>query len=89
MLLLLVLDLCRMKKHTQFRAVPQNVEKTSSTRGVGGSGRSSPAAFSMPVYTVDEARIWGITSIMTHLFLQSLLPAELYSKQIPYISKYK
>lgn len=79
-----MLDLCRMKKHTQFRAVPQSVEKTSTKRG-----GSSPAAFSMPVYTVDEARVWGITAIVTHLFLQSLLPAQLYSKQIPYISKYK
>lgn len=81
-----IIDLCRMKKHTQFRAefsVPQNAQKTSTTR------RSSPAAFSMPVYTVDEARIWGITAIITHLFLQSLLPGQLYNKQIPYISKYK
>lgn len=74
-----IIDLCRMKKHTQFKN-PQNTSAKSDTSMTG---------FSMPVYTVDEARIWGITAIITHLFLQSLLPVQLYDKKIPYISKYK
>lgn len=71
-----IIDLCRMKRHTQYR-------NASAKSG------AAPYSFSMPVYTVDEARIWGITSIITHLFLQSLLPVQLYDKKIPYISKYK
>lgn len=82
-----IIDLCRMKRHTQFRAVPGSVQKTKNT-GTTNSA-FSPNSFSMPVYTVDEARIWGITAIITHLFLQSLLPPQLYNRQIPYISKYK
>lgn len=77
-----IIDLCRMKKYTQFRMIPRNVQNTSTAS-------LSTGAFSMPVYTVNEARIWGVTAIITHLFLQSLLPAQLYNKQIPHISKYK
>lgn len=76
-------SLCRTKKHTQFRVVPRSDQKPSATRA------RLPTAFSMPLYTADEARVWGITAVITHLFLQSLLPGQLYSKQIPYISKYK
>lgn len=79
-----IIDLCRMKKHTQFRMAPRKVQSASTTSS------PAPTSFSMPVYAVDEVpKIWGITAIITHLFLQSLLPAQLYDKKIPYISKYK
>lgn len=61
-------QLCRNKKHTQFRT---------------GNG------LSIPVFTCNEERIWGITAIITNLFLHSLLPAELYKSQIKFIPKYK
>lgn len=77
-----VSELCRRRQHTQFRMIPRNVSHTSST-----SNRI--AAYSIPTFTVDDARIWGITAIISHLFLQSLLPAHLYDKRIPFISKYK
>lgn len=75
-------ELCQNRKHTQFRMIPRNIRDRS------GSGTLT-ASYSIPVYTVEEARIWGITAIITHLFLQSLLPADIYDRQIPYISKYK
>lgn len=78
-----ITELCRKKQHTQFRMIPRNTRTTS------GTSSTLTAAYSIPVYVVDEARIWGITAIITHLFLQSLLPPESYNPQIPYISKYK
>lgn len=77
-------ELCRQRGHTQFRMIPRNTSHSSSTSS------SLIAAYSLPVYTAnEEPRIWGISAIITHLVLQSLLPAHLYDKRIPYISKYK
>lgn len=76
-------ELCRQKKHTQFRMIPRNVRDTS------GTSSTLTASYSIPLYNVKEARIWGITAIITHLFLQSLLPPDMYIRQVPYISKYK
>lgn len=75
-------ELCRQKHHTQFRMIPRNISHTSNS-----SNRI--AAYSIPVFTVDGARIWGITAIITHLFLHGLLPAHLYDRRIPFISRYK
>lgn len=75
-------ELCRQRKHTQFRMIPQNTSHTSISS-------ISSATYSLPVFTINEARIWGITAIITHLFLQSLLPENEYDKRIPNISKYK
>lgn len=77
--------LCQKRGHTQFRMVPRNTRDTNPSSG----NFTLTAAYSIPVYPVDEARIWGMTAFITHLFLQSLLPAHFYDKQIPYISKYK
>lgn len=75
-------ELCRQKHHTQFRMIPRNTSHSSISS-------TTLAAYSLPVFTIEQGRIWGITAIITHLFLQSLLPAQLYDKKIPYISKYK
>lgn len=69
--------LCANKRHTQFRGSFFSKSGTTS-RG-----------YSVPVFTVDENPIWGITAVITHLFLSSLLPDDAYQRQIPYISKYK
>lgn len=77
-----VTELCRRKQHTQFRMIPRNTSHNSMNS-------TSLAAYSLPVFTIDDARVWGITAIITHLFLQSILPEHIYDKKIPYISKYK
>ncbi|XP_031628215.1 nucleoside diphosphate-linked moiety X motif 8 [Contarinia nasturtii] len=82
--------LMAQKRHTQFRLVPRNVRNISDITTIS-------AAYSIPVFTISEKssseeslpRIWGITAILTHLFLQSLLPAQIYDRQIPFIKKYK
>lgn len=75
-------ELAAQKRHTQFRMIPRNLSHTSDHTTVS-------AAYSLPVFTVSEARVWGITAIITHLFLQSLLPEQLYDKRIPFIKKFK
>lgn len=75
-------ELCRQKHHTQFRMIPRNTSHSSVSS-------TTLAAYSLPVFTIEQGRIWGITAIISHNFLQSLLPAQLYDKHIPYISKYK
>lgn len=76
-------ELCRQRHHTQFRMIPRNTSHSS------GTSSTLTAAYSLPVFTTNEGRIWGISAIISHIFLQALLPAQLYDKQIPYISKYK
>lgn len=51
-------------------------------------GKNSPG-YSIPAYLTDCERIWGITAILTHLFLSSMLTKELYSNHFKYIKDYK
>lgn len=71
-------ELLGKRKHTQYRMVGQNSLVKSNTD-----------THSIPLFDVDEARIWGITAIMTHLFLRSFLPSQFYDHKIPHVSKYK
>lgn len=32
----------------------------------------------LPVFAIDEYRIWGVTAYMTHIFLSCLLPTDVY-----------
>lgn len=72
-------ELCKQRRHTQFRLGHQN----------DGGNEKAPTAYSLPVYLTNEERIWGITAIITHLFLNSLLPTDTYRSRIPYISRYR
>lgn len=72
-------ELCQQRKHTQFRLIHRS----------GISSTLSTGSYSLPVFTISDERIWGITAIITHLFLQSLLTSDLYQRKIPYISKHK
>lgn len=77
--------LCSERRHTQFRMIPRNTSHSSAMNS------TLTAAYSLPVYMIDDGpyRIWGISAILTHIFLKSLLPAHVYDERIPYISKYK
>ncbi|XP_072944882.1 mitochondrial coenzyme A diphosphatase NUDT8 [Epargyreus clarus] len=37
--------------------------------------------FILPVYVADEYKIWGITAYITHIFLSSLLPKDVYRNE--------
>lgn len=50
--------------------------------------RTDPG-YSLPVFTCGEERIWGITAIITHLFLHALLSREIYKNHIKFITNYK
>lgn len=43
--------------------------------------------YSMPIYVCDE-KIWGMTAIITHFLLCSLLPRTLYSRRVNFVGKY-
>lgn len=47
--------------------------------------------YSLPafVFPGTATRIWGITALITDIFLRSLLPPELYGNRVKFISKYK
>lgn len=41
--------------------------------------------YSTPVYFGGAHRIWGLTAVITHLFLKSLLPASAYKHSVTYL----
>lgn len=47
--------------------------------------------YSLPAFACPgtKERIWGITAVISDIFLRSLLPIEIYENRIKYISKYK
>lgn len=42
-------------------------------------------AFSAPVFLGGQRRIWGLTGIITNVFLQCLLPREVYKHKVNYV----
>lgn len=47
------------------------------------------AGHSIPVFTGGDERIWGMTAIITHLFLLSLLPKTDYDPKINYVKSFR
>lgn len=45
--------------------------------------------YSLPVYVNIDERIWGITSVITHLFLSAFLPKQYYRQKLAYVSSYR
>ncbi|XP_050076554.1 mitochondrial coenzyme A diphosphatase NUDT8 [Anopheles maculipalpis] len=44
--------------------------------------------YSMPVFQNGDDTVWGITAIITHLFLTAIMPG-VYSARLPFIKKYE
>lgn len=45
--------------------------------------------YCVPSFIGTEKRIWGITGLITHLFLNALLPRDLYTHPIKFVSRYR
>lgn len=45
--------------------------------------------YCVPSFVGAEKRIWGITGLITHLFLNALLSKDIYSHPIKFVSKYR
>jgi nudix motif 8 len=78
-----------------LRINPDEVEKVFSVpiaclASPSGRGHTQfRAGYSIPVFTGGEERIWGMTAIITHLFLLSLLPKTDYDPKIKYLKGYR
>lgn len=47
------------------------------------------SGFTVISYMNAKAKVWGITGIITHLFLKSLLPSDVYDFDVPTVKKLK
>ncbi|RZC41126.1 NUDIX domain containing protein [Asbolus verrucosus] len=45
--------------------------------------------YSLPVFVGGKKKIWGLTAVITHMFLKSLLPRDVYDPSIKYIPPLK
>lgn len=46
------------------------------------------SGYSVPIYFGGEERIWGMTAIITHIFLTLICPPYTYDQKIRYLSRY-
>lgn len=49
----------------------------------------SGRGYATPVFIGGDERIWGMTAILTHLFLGVLFPKDLYNRKIPFVRPYR
>ncbi|EFA09028.1 mitochondrial coenzyme A diphosphatase NUDT8 [Tribolium castaneum] len=45
--------------------------------------------YSLPVFTGGRRKIWGLTAIITHLFLKALMPKSVYNPSIKFVPPLK
>lgn len=45
--------------------------------------------YSIPVFTCGEERVWGITAVITNVFLYCLMPKDVYKNKIQFINKFR
>lgn len=45
--------------------------------------------YSVPVFTCGDERVWGITAVITNLFLYCLMPKDVFKNKIQFISTYR
>ncbi|KAI4456501.1 nudix hydrolase [Holotrichia oblita] len=53
------------------------------------NGYTQFSIYSAPVFLGGQRRIWGLTAIITHVFLKSFLSKDIYSHKIKYLPKFK
>lgn len=61
---------------------PNLVRYTQFRTSASGHG------YVLPVYLGGTRKFWGMTALVTHFLLQSLLPKDVYKVKIPYLASY-
>uniref|UniRef100_A0A336LEB0 CSON008059 protein n=1 Tax=Culicoides sonorensis TaxID=179676 RepID=A0A336LEB0_CULSO len=75
--------------HEVEKVFTVSIEKLVDDRYRHHTQFRSGRGYSTPVYTAGEERIWGLSAILTHLFLSALLPQDKYPRKIPHVQPYQ
>lgn len=79
----LILDTLNINHSEVEEVFVVSVEDLCNPKSLGHT--QFKGAYSTPVFTGGKRRIWGLTGVITHLFLKSLLPPKAYKHNIHYI----